>query len=335
MASSRSFRGPAEAVASQSTESGDRVRVGVVGTGSFGRNHVRILSELECADLVGVLDSDPVVAETMAAEHGTRVFSSLSALAESCSAAVLAVPTVAHAEVGCQLLEAGLHVLVEKPIATSLEEADQLVRAAREADRVLAVGHVEFYNPAVQALIQLGASPGYVEIQRRAGFSPRSLDIDVVLDLMIHDLQILHRLDPSPVAEIRATGIPVLSDRTDIANVRIQFDSGGVANLTASRVSVERDRKLRAFFSRRYFSLDYEAQEIKGYRLEERESGRSIEPENLKVEKGEPLRLELMAFLDRCGGGGADIADGEQGRRALKTGLEIVEIIASGGTTVQ
>src|SRR6185295_9682431 len=230
------------------------VRVGVVGTGAMGHNHVRLLSSLPGAALVGVYDPKPEAAESMAREHGARVFPRLEDLAGEIEAAVVAAPTVAHAEMGCALLGRGLHVLIEKPLASSLAEADRLLEQA--GDRVLMVGHVEFYNPAVQALLSLGGAPRFVEVQRLGIFSPRSLDVDVILDLMIHDLQILHALDASEVAEVRATGIAVLSPRIDIANVRIELASGGVANLTASRVSAERVRKLRAFLPNRYYSLD-------------------------------------------------------------------------------
>lgn len=292
-----------------------------MGTGAFGRHHVRILSSLNGSRLIGIYDAAPGVGREVAAEHQTRAFGSLAELASECDAAVLAVPTIAHLEVGRALLEKGLHLLIEKPIAASLSEADELVELA--ADRVLAVGHVEFYNPAVQALLGLAQVPGFVEVQRRAAFSPRSLDVDVVLDLMIHDLQILHALDASGVREIRATGIPVLSGRTDIANVRIAFASGMVANLTASRVSAQRDRKLRAFFQNEYYSLDYERQEIKGYRRTDRDGQLHIESADLAITKGEPLRLELEAFTARCRGEAGPLADGRQGRRALETALEI------------
>ncbi len=235
------------------------------------------------------------------------------------------MPTILHAEVGAGLLERGTHLLVEKPLAASLADADLLVEAS--GDRVLAVGHVEYCNPAVEVLLGLGLQPGFVEIQRRAGFSPRSLDIDVVLDLMIHDLQILHAMDTSPVREIRATGIPVLSGRTDIANVRIAFESGCVANLTASRVSAERDRRLRGFFPQSYYSLDYEAQAIKGYRLDTDGGRPEIVADDPHVEPAEPLRREIEGFLARCRGENGRVADGEQGRRALQTALWINEII--------
>jgi len=291
----------------------------------MGRNHVRLLSSLPGAELVGVYDPRPEAAEAAAHEHGARVFPRLEDLAREIEAAVVAAPTVAHADMGCALLERGLHVLIEKPLAASLAEADRLLE--RAGDRVLAVGHVEFFNPAVQALLSVGSAPRFVEIQRLGVFSPRSLDVDVVLDLMIHDLQILHALDPSPVTEVRATGIAVLSPRIDIANVRIELASGGVASLTASRVSSERARKLRAFLPNRYYSLDYQAQEIKGYRLEESGADRRILPDDLPVERAEPLKRELEAFLAACRGEDVPRVDGAQGRRALETALAVVEAI--------
>ena len=291
----------------------------------MGRNHVRLLSALPAAELVGVYDPRPEAAEGVAREHGARVFPRLEELAAEIEAAVVAAPTAAHADMGCALLARGLHVLIEKPLAASLAEADRLLEQA--GDRVLAVGHVEFYNPAVQALLALGTAPRFVEVQRLGVFSPRSLDVDVILDLMIHDLQILHALDASPVAEVRATGIAVLSPRIDIANVRIELASGGVASLTASRVSSERARKLRAFLPNRYYSLDYQAQEIKGYRLEETGTQRRILPDDLPVERAEPLQRELEAFLAACRGEDTPRVDGVQGRQALATALAVVEAI--------
>lgn len=301
------------------------LKTGVFGAGSMGRNHVRLLSSLPGSELVGVYDPRPEAAEAAAREHGARVFPRLEDLAGEIEAAVVAAPTVAHAEMGCALLDRGLHVLIEKPLAASLEEADRLL--AHAGDRVLAVGHIEFFNPAVQALLAVGSPPRFVEVQRLGVFSPRSLDVDVVLDLMIHDLQILHALDPSPVAEIRATGIAVLSSRIDIANVRVELASGAVANLTASRVSSERARRLRVFLPNRYYSLDYQAQEIKGYRLEEEGEQRRILPDDLPLERAEPLRRELEAFLAACRGEAAPRVTGEQGRRALETALAVVEAI--------
>jgi len=294
----------------------------------MGRNHVRLLSSLPGAELVGIYDPQPESAAAAARDHGARIFPRLEELASEIEAAVVAAPTVAHADMGCALLGRGLHVLIEKPLAASLEEADRLL--AHAGDRVLAVGHVEFFNPAVQALLGVGTPPRFVEVQRLGVFSPRSLDVDVILDLMIHDLQILHALDPSPVAEVRATGIPVLSPRIDIANARVALASGCVANLTASRVSAERVRKLRAFLPSRYYSLDYQAQEIRGYRLEAPVAGEErprIVPDDLPVERGEPLAKELTAFLAACRGEPVPWVDGRQGRQALETALAVVAAV--------
>ena len=305
------------------------VRIGVVGAGVMGRHHVRNLAAIPCAELVGVYDARPQVAEAIAGEHGTRAFSRIDELADGIDAAVVAAPTVHHAEIGCALLARGVHVLVEKPIAPSLADADRLIEARETAPRrpVLAVGHVEFYNPVVQALLGVGVPPRFIEVQRLGVFSPRSLDVDVVLDLMIHDLQILHALDPTPVAEVRATGIQVLSPRVDIANARVELASGCVANLTASRVSAERTRKLRAFLPSRYYSLDYAAQEVHGYRLEEADGQRSILKDDLPVQKAEPLRRELEAFLAACRGEAAPLVDAAAGRQALETALAVVAAI--------
>lgn len=323
--------------AERATGAPEPVRIGVFGTGALGRHHTRILAELPGADLVGVYDPREDVARAAAEPYGARVFPSAEELAGTVEAAVAAVPTVAHADVGCELLGRGLHVLVEKPLAPSLAEADRLLQAAEDAGAALAVGHVEFFNPAVKALLGalLAAEPGsggpgprFVEVQRLARFTPRSLDVDVVLDLMIHDLQILHALDPTPVTEVRATGIDVLSPRIDIANVRLELGSGCVANLTASRVSSDRVRKLRVFASSRYFSVDYQDQEVKGYRLEEDGDGeREIRRTDLRVERAEPLRRELEAFLAACRGERTRIVTGSEGRRALDTALRVVEAI--------
>jgi len=291
---------------------------------------VRILSGLPEVELVGVHDIQPEVCRQIAAEFGTHAFADLDSLAAGIDAAVVAVPTTDHSAVGCALLERGIHVLVEKPIAPTLAEADLLVRAA--GDAVLAIGHVEFFNPAVEQLLAIEQRPGFIEVHRLAVFSPRSLDVDVVLDLMIHDLQIMHALDDSPVAEVRATGISVLSDRIDIANSRIALTSGCVANLTASRVSAERVRKLRAFLpSRGYYSVDYQDQEIRGFRLEQMSSERRIVPDPLVVDKQEPLKRELESFVAACRGESVDLVDGVRGRRALKTAHRVLKAIAETG----
>ncbi len=292
----------------------------------MGRHHVRILAALPEADLVGIYDQRPELAAALAAEHGTRSCDSLEELAEMADAVVLAVPTYAHAQIGCQLLEAGVHLLIEKPIASTLEEADRLLAAA--SGRVLAVGHVEFFNPAVQALLEVEEAPRYIEVQRLSPFTPRSLDVDVILDLMIHDLQLIHALDPSPIREIRATGIDVLTRRIDIVSVRLELDSGVVASINTSRVSAESVRKLRVFLKTRYLSVDYRKQEIQGFGLKKEDGHRLIIPEQIEVRRSEPLRGELEAFVAACRGREVDYVTGEHGRRALETALRIRESIS-------
>jgi len=307
------------------------LRVGVFGAGALGRHHVRILGALPGVERVGLFDPDPETAATIAGEHEATAFPSFEALADELDAAVVATPTVTHRELVCDLLSRGIHVLVEKPIAGSLEEAERMISAAEAAGRTLAVGHVEFHNPAVAALLAAGGRPRFVEIERLGVFSPRSLDIDVVADLMIHDLQVLQALDDSEIVEVRATGIPVLSERIDIVSARLAFASGLVANVTTSRVSSEKVRKLRAFYSDRYRSLDYQAQEIKGYRLERHGEERRILPEILPVEKAEPLKRELEEFVAACRGETSRSVGGAAARSALATALQIAAASEGGG----
>ena len=319
------------------------LRTGVVGCGALGRHHVRLLSVIEESDLVGIYEPDAERAKAIGEEFGVELFGSWGALAEAADAIVVAAPTVMHAEIGVDLLEAGRHVLVEKPIATDLAEADRLIAAARAKDRILAVGHVEFYNPAVQSLLAIQERARFIDIDRLSVFSPRSLDIDVVLDLMIHDLQIVHALDPSPLTEVRATGINVLSERIDMAGARLELGSGAVVNVTASRVSSERVRQLRIFMENRYYSLDYQHQTLRGARLissSEQAGGaegkasetsaelpRRIHPEVVEVQSREPLRVELESFLAACRGESVAWVDGISGRRALESALRVVNAI--------
>jgi predicted dehydrogenase len=302
----------------------------VFGVGALGRHHTRILGALPDVVRVGVHDPRPEAAAAVAAEYGAEVFPSFEALAERLDAAVVAAPTVAHADLGTRLLARGIHVLIEKPIAPDLAAADALIAAAEAAGRVLAVGHVEFHNPAVEALIGAGGQARFVEIERLGVFTPRSLDVDVIADLMIHDLQLLRALDPTEIVEVRAVGIPVLSGRIDIVNARLEFASGMVANVTASRVSGERVRKLRAFYGDRYRSLDFQAQEIKGYRLELEGGDKRIVPEAIAVEKAEPLRRELECFVAACRGESTRVVDGREARAALAVALEVAR--RAGGT---
>ena len=234
-----------------------RIRVAVAGCGEFGRNHARVYREMESAELVGVFDKDPARAATFAQEFHTTAFHQLEEMRGKVDAASVAVPTIAHAEVGCQLMEMGIDVLVEKPMAKDLADADALLASAKKFSRILQVGHVERFNPAVLAVEPILNRPLFFEVHRLGVFTPRSLDVDVIYDLMIHDLDILLALVGEPVIEVKAVGIPVLSDKVDIAHARLEFAGGAVANVTASRVSTERVRKVRFFQQHEYISLDY------------------------------------------------------------------------------
>ena len=302
--------------------SDNKIRVAVVGAGEFGRNHVRVWSQMPGAELAGIVDTNAERAAKIAAEFETRVLPDLGALSkESVSAVSLAVPTKDHARVGCQLLESGIDVLVEKPMAASLEDADRLIVAAARAHRILQVGHVERFNPAVVAAQKIVQRPMFFEVHRLGIFTPRSLDIDVVYDVMIHDLDILLALVDAPVVDLRAVGIPVITDKVDIAHVRIEFETGTVANVTASRVSTERVRKMRFFQEHEYISLDFTRQDALRIKVAPGAASGSAQPgigfEKLECAIEEPLHAELRAFLDSARTRNPPVVDGAAGRRAL------------------
>src|SRR6266481_3151845 len=245
------------------------INVAVIGVGAFGRNHARVYQQLEqqgeAVRLLGVVDRDVARADAVAQESGCRSFGSLDQLVTTHSevqAASVTVPTVHHLETARTLMNAGVDVLIEKPLAASLTEADELVKLAKTSARIAQVGHLERFNPAVRATVPLITQPMFFEVHRLSVFTPRALDVDVVLDLMIHDLDIVLSFVNSPVKEVRAVGLPILSEKVDIANVRLEFDSGCVANFTASRVSTERVRKLRFFQPHQYISIDYTRQDV-------------------------------------------------------------------------
>jgi len=299
-------------------------RIAVAGAGAFGKNHLRVIHQSEHADLAGVYDLDPARAAAVAEPHGCRVFTSLDELAANSDAAVIAAPTVTHSEIGCKLIEAGLDVMVEKPIAHTLEAARALVDAAERHQRILQIGHLERFNPAVIALGEVIGKPLFFEIHRLSEFSPRCLDVDVVLDLMIHDVDIILALTKERPEEIRAAGIRILSDKVDIANVRIQFPRGCVANLTASRVSTERVRKLRLFQPHEYISLDYSRQDAVRFRVR---PPMAIDFAALPVTKDEPLRLELEGFFESVTTRQPPRVTGAQGLAALEVAFEILDKI--------
>lgn len=339
------------------------LRVAVAGAGAFGRNHLRVLRELEAAGagvtLAAVVEPDAERGAEAAAKYGVPVFHSVEELLTAgigLDAAVVAVPTVKHCVVAGALIDAGLDVLVEKPLAANLEEADDLIARAERGGRILQPGHLERFNPAVLAVEPRLRRPMFFEAHRLSVFTPRSLDVDVVLDLMIHDLDIVLAVTDSPVREVRAVGLPIVSPRVDIANVRVEFESGCVANFTASRVSTERVRKLRFFEPRQYVSIDYARQDLLVIRMDERvpaeiaaaAAGGRLDAEALKkmmagggggpapglsfakpeITPGEPLRLEIESFLQLVRTRRQPKVTARQGREALKLALEIQAAMA-------
>jgi len=299
----------------------NKVRIAVIGAGVFGRHHLRILKQAETAELVAVMDTNPDRACAAAQEYGCPAVDDISQLIGKVDAVSIAAPTSVHAELGVTLLENGIDVLVEKPIASTHDGGQSLVDAAQRQGRILQVGHLERFNPAVAALTRIRTVPLFFEVHRLSVFSPRSLDVDVVLDLMIHDLDIVLSLAGALPNEIRAAGVRILSEKVDIANVRLAFPSGCVANLTASRVSTERVRKLRLFQPSQYISLDYEKQQTAIFTVS---AQREIGFKNLAVEKTEPLRLEIEDFLKCVATRETPRVPGEDGLRALDAALEIL-----------
>jgi predicted dehydrogenase len=338
----------------------------VIGAGAFGRNHARVYHELESQGepvrLAAIVDTDQARAHTLAAQFGTKAFDSVPQLLDlvKVQAASVAVPTVHHLDVARTLLQAGVDVLIEKPLASTLAEADELIRLAHPSGRVAQAGHLERFNPAVRAALPLITRPMFFEVHRLSPFGPRALDVDVVLDLMIHDLDIVLSFVNSPVKELRAVGLPILSDKVDIANVRMEFESGCIANFTASRVSTERVRKLRFFQPRQYISLDYTRQDILVITVEAQGKAAGVPqvedirtgalnlpqveqalaakaaapglPPQFSIAKPktlqeEPLKAELHSFLDAVRRRTPPVVPLEDGRRALSVALEILSSI--------
>lgn len=326
------------------------LRVGVVGCGAFGRNHARVYRDLQAdsssdVEFIGVADADHARSQSLANEFSVQPFRSIESLiSASVDAVSVAVPTMAHLEVARRLMENGVDVLIEKPLATTVGEADELIDLARRHHRIAQVGHLERFNPAVRATVPLLNNPMFFEVHRLSVFTPRSLDVDVILDLMIHDLDVVLSFVKSPVKEIRAVGLPILSKKVDIANVRMEFESGCVANFTASRVSTERIRKLRFFQPHQYISLDYSRQDVLVLTVDDSNSVATeedpfnpasvaanafpgITPFKPKIEQQEPLRAELTSFLQAVRERATPEVTLEDGRRALAAATEIVKAI--------
>jgi len=304
----------------------DLLRLAVIGVGHLGRHHARIASTLEGAQLVAVVDTNEERAAAASAATGAPARADYRDIIGEVDAVTIAVPTEQHRDLALPFLERGVAVLVEKPMARSISEARELVDAARASGATLAVGHTERYNPAVGVVLPLVTSPRFIEVHRLGAFPDRSLDIDVVFDLMIHDLDIILALVGTEVESIEAVGVPVLTPRYDIANARLRFAGGCIANVTASRISKERVRKIRFFQPDAYISIDYAAQEVEGWRLVRKDGGRpSIEGGPLPVERDEPLRREIADFVRAVRAKSAPIVDGPAGLRALDLATRIAE----------
>jgi len=309
-----------------------KLRIAVIGVGHLGQHHARLLATMDDVDLVGVVDIKPGRADEIAAKYGARAFMAASDVLGRVDAVSVAVPTISHLAIAMPLIEAGVSVLVEKPIAVSVDDADRLVDAAERCGVILAAGHTERFNPAVVAALPLVTDPRFVEIHRLGTFPERSLDIDVVFDLMIHDLDLLLASVRSDVVSVEAVGVNVLTPRTDIANARLRFASGCVANVTASRISRDRVRKVRFFQHDSYVSIDYAAQEVEVYRLATGEAGEVrpvIQGGKLEIANEEPLQRELRDFVDAVRTRREPGVSGRAGRDALALATRVAEAMES------
>jgi predicted dehydrogenase len=306
----------------------NRLRVAVIGVGHLGQHHARLLGSLDDVELVGVVDTKPGRAEEIAAKYGTKAWPAASDLLGQVDAVTVAVPTVAHLDVALPFLERGVAALVEKPLAPTVADAERLIATAARAGVTLAAGHTERFNPAVAIALPLVSDPRFIEVHRLGTFPDRSLDIDVVFDLMIHDLDLLLTAVRSDVVAIEAVGVNVLTPRIDIANARLRFASGCIANVTASRISRDRVRKVRFFQHDSYVSIDYAAQEVEVYRLAPRGQLPPIQGGKLDVVNDEPLRRELVDFVDAVRNRRAPGVTGEAGRDALELATRIAEKMA-------
>jgi predicted dehydrogenase len=307
------------------------VRIAVIGVGHLGRHHARLVPTIEAATLIATVDLIRERAESAAKGTSAQVLTDASALLSTgpaVDAIVVAVPTADHLSVARPFLQRGVHVLVEKPMAASLDEADELERLARDSNAILAVGHSERFNPAIQAALPILRTPRFIEVHRLSGFPERSLDVDVVFDVMIHDLDVIQAIDRTEVVGVEAIGVPVLTPRVDIANARVKFASGCIANITASRISRDKVRKVRFFQRDMYVSVDYGEQELDVWRLEARPGDRpAIEGGRVAVEKGEPLRAELADFVDAVRTRRAPLVTAQDGRRALALATRVADAI--------
>jgi predicted dehydrogenase len=306
-----------------------RIRCGVAGTGSLGQHHARIYASLPGAELAGIYEPDDVRAAEICARHACRRFATLEEMAQHCDAVSVVVPTNHHAAVALPLLAQGVHLLIEKPICVTLEEAARILDAAAKADRIVQVGHIEHYNPVMSFLEKTVTDARYITAERLAPFTPRGTEVGVVLDLMIHDIGIVLQLANSPVERIDAVGVSVVTRTEDIANARIAFRNGCVANLSASRVSLKKNREIRVFQNGSYLSIDFMQQKGHSVRVDPSAEG-GFAKEDLPIEKGEPLAIELGSFVACVRERATPKVGGELGRSALEVALRITEQIRAG-----
>jgi predicted dehydrogenase len=311
------------------------VPVAVIGVGEHGKHHARILAEMPEAELAGVYDVNRERAQAVAAELGCRTFDSLDEALSSVRAVSVVIPTTDHARVAHQAFDAGVDVLLEKPISRTVDEASEIVERAEREGRILQVGHLERFNPGVAAARKVTRNPMFFEVHRLGVFSSRSLDVDVVFDLMIHDLDLVLWMVESPVRDVRAVGLAVLSDKIDIANARVEFENGAVANLTASRVSTERVRKFRYFQPSEYISVDFARRDALAIRVDRSKANPEIGFEKLETQPADPLQAELRAFLDSVKTRRPPLVGGREGQAALALAEWVMNCIEQHADQVQ
>ncbi|MGJ8639445.1 MAG: Gfo/Idh/MocA family oxidoreductase [Opitutaceae bacterium] len=300
-----------------------KIRCGVVGTGYLGQHHARIYAALDTCELVGIVEADDVRAAEICEKYGCQRFETAQALAEECDAVSVVVPTDKHCEVAVPLLNGGCHLLIEKPLCTSLDEAEQILNAAKSHGCIVQVGHIEHYNPVMEYLENAVTAPQFITADRLAPFNPRGTEVGVVLDLMIHDIGVILALVRSPIERVDAVGVNVLSNSEDIANARITFENGCVANINTSRVSMKKVREIRVFQPQNYLSINF--QEQSGHFL--RKEGAELVREEIPIEKDEPLKLELESFVQVVKNTGKPKVGAELGKSALELAIQVTELI--------
>lgn len=303
------------------------IKIGLLGAGVFGFHHARVLSSIKEVEFKGIFDINFERADEVSKQFGVPFFKKIEDLLKEINAAIIAVPTIYHKEVAKLCANWGINCLVEKPISNNLEDAEEIIKEFKEKGLVLSVGHIERYNPVVEAVLKNIKNPKYLTIERLAVFTPRSLDVDVILDLMIHDIQIVLDIFKKSLKEVKAIGVPVLTKKIDIANAYLEFENGLVSSITASRISQERVRKLRIFEERRYFSVDYAEKTIKAYELVEEKGQKSFMELKIDINHQEPLRAEIFDFINSIKEKREPIVNGEKALDALKIAKKIQEAI--------